>query len=190
MAWTVLHGREIGLSPLRWVLLVLALLLTINGILLAIRGGPLAAYWTRGSGVTLVVALQLLLLADWIIRLREKSLFSWRLRLPPTAARGAAAFLVALLIIPTVCALRWSSVVSDFRQTVTQHHGIIPSTAIPTSVGSSYLWDWTNTTMSVILRSSTNNAIVENTTTDPEPFSAKSAQEQVPPGFGWNRSGP
>jgi hypothetical protein len=190
MGWAVLQGRERGLSSLRWVLLVLAVPLIFNGIRLAIIDGPLAAYWTRGSGVTLVVALQLLLLADWIIPIRGWNLVSRPLRLPPSAARGATALLVALLIIPTVCALRWSTVVGDFRQTITQHRGIIPASAVPTSTGSSYLWDWTNTTMSVILRTSTNNAIVENTATDPAPFSTESAQEQIPSAYRWGGSGP
>jgi len=56
IGWAVLYGRPFGLSRLRWVLLVLAVPPTLSGIRLAITDGPLAAYWTRGSAVTLVAA--------------------------------------------------------------------------------------------------------------------------------------
>ena len=55
----------------------------------------------------------------------------WSIRLSAGATVGATAFLVALLVIPTVSALRWSTVVGDFRHTISQHHGVIPATDIP-----------------------------------------------------------
>ena len=162
IGWAVLYGRPFGLSRLRWVLLVLAVPSTLNGIRLAITGGPLVAYFSRGAALTLIVALQLLLLVDWTVRLRGMDPRIWSVRLSSGAATGAAAFLVALMIIPTVCALRWTTVIGDFRQTITQHRGVVPATDIPASPGSSYLWSWTNTTLSLILRSSSSNAVVEN----------------------------
>jgi hypothetical protein len=186
IGWAVLYGRPFGLSWLRWVLLVLAGASTLNGIRLAITGGPLAAYFTRGVAVTLVAALQLLLLVDWTIRLRGMDPRIWTIRLSSGAARGAAAFLVALMIVPTVSALRWSTVIGDFRQTVTQHKGVVPATEVPSSPGTSYLWSWTNPTLSLLLRSSSSNAVVENTTTDVVPFSVDSTEHQIPPAYGWS----
>lgn len=186
IVWAVLYGRPFGLSWIRWVLLVLAGVSTLNGIRLGITGGPLDAYFTRGAAVTSVAALQLLLLVDWTIGLRGMDPRIWRVRLSSGAARGAAAFLVALMIVPTVSALRWSTVVDDFRQTVTHQRGDVPQTAVPASSGSSYLWSWTNTTLSLLLRSSTSNAVVENTATDVVPFSLGSAESQIRPAYRWN----
>ena len=179
-----------GLSRLRWVLLVLAVPSTLNGIRLAITGGPLVAYFSRGAALTLVVALQLLLLVDWTVRLRGMDPRIWSVRLSSGAARGAAAFLVALMIIPTVCALRWSTVIGDFRQTITQHQGVVPATDIPASPGSSYLWSWTNTTLSLILRSSSSNAVVENVGTTVIPFNIDLTERQISPAYRWSRSAP
>jgi hypothetical protein len=153
---------------------------------LAITGGPLAAYFTRGAAVILVAAVQLLLLADWTIRLRGMDLRIWTIRLSSGAARGAAAFLVALMIIPIVSALRWSTVIGDFRQTVTQHQGVVSATEVPRSPGTPYLWDWTNPTLSLLLRSSSSNAIVENATTDVAPFSVDAAEHQISPAYRWS----
>ena len=186
IGWAVLYGRSFGLSKIRWILLVLAVASTLNGIRLGITGGPLAAYWTRGAAVTLIAALQLLLLVDWMVKLRGMDPLIWSIRLSPGAARGATAFLLALLIVPTVCALRWSTVLGDFRQTVTQHQGVVPSAEVPPSPGSSYLWSWTNPTLSLLLRSSSSNAIVENMTTGFTPFSVDSAEHQIPPAYRWS----
>jgi hypothetical protein len=191
LGWAVLYGRPFGLSSLRWVLLILAVPCTVNGIRLAIRDGAIAAYWSRGACLTLVVALQLLLLADWIIRLRGTDPVRLPVRLSPGAAKGAAVFLVVLLVVPTVCALRWSTFIGDFRQTIMQHKGIVPESDVPTRLGSSYVIDWTNTTLSVILRSSTNNAVVENATTaSVVPFGIDSAEQQIPPAYRWDSSMP
>ena len=186
LGWAVLYGREFGLSSLRWVLLILAVPCTVNGIRLAIRDGVIAAYWSRGACLTLVVALQLLLLADWIIRLRGTDPVRLPVRLSPGAAKGAAAFLVVLLVIPTVCALRWSTFIGDFRQTIMQHKGIVPESDVPSRLGSSYVIDWTNTSLSVILRSSTNNAVVENASTATVvPFGIDLAEQQIPLAYRW-----
>ena len=50
IGWAVLYGRSFGLSKIRWILLVLAVASTLNGIRLGITGGPLAAYWTARCG--------------------------------------------------------------------------------------------------------------------------------------------
>jgi hypothetical protein len=88
--WAVLYRRSFGLAKLRWVLLVVVVPLTVSGIALAIRDGPLAAYFTRGPCLVLVAGVQLLLLVDWIIRLWEPASKSWSVRLSSGAARGAA----------------------------------------------------------------------------------------------------
>lgn len=189
IGWAVLDGRP-ELGTLRWALLVLAVPLTLYGISLAIRGGPLAAYFTRGPCLALVAALQILLLVDWIIRLRGLASKNWAVKLSSHATWGSALFLVALMTIPIVCALRWSTVVGNFRQTITHHKGFIPVTSIATSAGSNYLWPWTNTTMSVLLRSSTSNAVVENTHTNPHiPFTIGSAEAQISATYRWERLG-
>ena len=100
-------------------------------------------------------------------------------------------FLVVLLVVPTVSALRWSTFIGDFRQTIMQHKGIIPESDVPTRLGSSYVFDWTNTTLSVILRSSTDNAVVENASTaSVVPFGIDSAEQQIPPAYRWDSSKP
>ena len=186
LGWAVLYGRAFGLSSLRWVLLILAVPCTVNGIRLAIRDGAIAAYWSRGASLTLVVVLQLPLLADLIIRLRGTDPVRLPVRLSPGAAKGAAAFLVVLLVIPTVCALRWSTFIGDFRQTIMQHKGIVPESDVPSRLGSSYVIDWTNTSLSVILRSSTNNAVVENASTATVvPFGIDLAEQQIPLAYRW-----
>jgi hypothetical protein len=186
IGWAVLYGRPFGLSKIRWILLVLAVAFTVGGIRLAIISGPLAAYLTRGAAVTFIAALQLLLFVDWIVKLRDMDPLIWSIRLSPGAARGATAFLVALLIVPTVCALRWSTVIGDFRQTVSQHHGDLPATDVPQSSGTPYLWSWTNTTLSLLLRSSSSNALVENTG-PPVPFPIDVAEWQIAPTYRWSR---
>ena len=102
------------------------------------------------------------------------------------SGQGSHRVLLALLIVPTVCALRWSTVLGDFRQTVTQHQGVVSSAEVPPSPGSSYLWSWTNPTLSLLLRSSSSNAIVENMTTGFTPFSVDSAEHQIPPAYRWS----
>ena len=97
------------------------------------------------------------------------------------------AFLVAIMIVPTVCAFRWSTVVGDFRSTITQRTGIIPVADIPTSPGKSYLLDWANATLSLVLRSSRSNAVVHNTDRRDSPFRVDSAEQQIPPEYGWGK---
>ena len=186
IGWAVLYRRPFGLSKIRWVLLVLAVAFTAGGIRLAISGGPLVAYWTRGAAVVLIGALQLLLLADWIVKLRNMDPLIWSIRLSAGATVGATAFLVALLIVPTVSALRWSTVVGDFRHTISQHHGVIPATDIPQSSGTPYLWIWTNTTLSLLLRSSPSNALVENIGPG-GPFSIEYAPFQIANTYRWSQ---
>jgi hypothetical protein len=189
IGWAVLHGNRSGLEWLRWALVALAVPLTLYGIFSAIRGGPLTAYFSRGPCLILVAALQLLLLFDWLIRIKRLGFTNWTVKLPPHATPVAAVFLVALMAIPIVSALRWSTVVDGFRQTITHRKGFVPASSI-TTADSSYLWPWTNTTMSVILRSSNSNAVVENTIADRLfPFSIGSAEQQLPAVYRWDRLG-
>ena len=190
IGWALLYRRAFTLGRLRWALLILAVPFTLYGIHLAVQEGPLSAYFTRGPSLVLIAALQLLLLVDWIIRRSGLESTNWTVQLSSHASLGAAVFLVALMTIPIVCALRWSTVIADFRQTITHQKGFVPETSISTSAGSSYLWSWTNATMSVILRSSSTNAVVENTSMDPlYPFSIGSAQQQISAVFRWDRLG-
>lgn len=94
-------------------------------------------------------------------------------------------FLVAVMIVPTVCAFRWSTVMGDFRSTITQRTGIVPAADVRTTLANTYLWGWTNTVLSLMVRSSSSNAIVENTTTDFVPFSVDSAEQQISPAYRW-----
>ena len=186
LVWALLNG--FGLAWLRWAILVLAVPFTVNGIRLAIRDGPLAAYWTRGAGIHLVVALT----APTSRRLDRPTQRTKARQLGDQAVIDhdtvATAFLVALLVVPTVCALRWATVISNFRETITQHEGIVPQSDVTRSAGTSYLWSWTNTTMSVILRSSNSNAVVENTDRNNLPFNLDRAQEQIPGGIPMDES--
>jgi hypothetical protein len=189
IGWAVLFGSPFRHARLRWAFLVAAVPFTLYGVLLGIRGGPLAAYLTRGPCLTLVAALQLALLIDWVIRVKGLDAKNWTVRLSSGASVGAALFLVSVMVIPIVCGLRWSTLVGDFRHTITNRRGIVPATDIPTSAGTPYLWSWTNTTMSVILRSSTDNAVVENTMTPRlVPFPIASAQQQLPGAYRWTMS--
>ncbi len=54
------------------------------------------------------------------------------------------------------------------------------------SSGSSYLWLWTNTTLSLLLRSSSSNAVVENTALRTVPFSAAVADFEIATTYRWN----
>lgn len=202
LGWAVLYGRLVGMQWIRWLILVLAVPFTFQGIRLAINDGPHAAFESRAAAATVIVALQLLLLADWltlrpelvnwlirnqlIVQREGTDEVSLAVRLSAGATRGAAAFLIALLIVPTVCAFRWSTVMSDFRSSITQHTGVVPAADVQTPFASTYLWGWTNTVMSLMVRSSSRNAIVENTTTDFVPFSLDSTEQQVSPVYRWN----
>ena len=186
LGWAVLYGREFGLSSLRWVLLILAVPCTVNGIRLAIRDGVIAGLLVARSVPDVgrrVAAPAPRRLDHQTQRNRPRALAR------PSVARrgkGAAAFLVVLLVIPTVCALRWSTFIGDFRQTIMQHKGIVPESDVPSRLGSSYVIDWTNTSLSVILRSSTNNAVVENASTATVvPFGIDLAEQQIPLAYRW-----
>ncbi len=186
VGWAVLYGRLSGVEWLRWLLLALAVPFTLLGIRSAINTGPYAAYTSRGMCVAVVAVLQLVLLVDWI-RLQRADEVSRGITLSTGATRGAAAFLVAVMIVPTICAFRWSTVIGDFRSTITQRTGIVPASDVPTTPAKSYLWPWTNTTLSVLLRSSNSNAVVENTDPLDAPFGADSAEKQIPPAYRWDK---
>jgi hypothetical protein len=206
LGWAVLYGRLSGLEWIRWIFLLVAVPVTLLGIHSAIRSGPFDAYSSRAMGVVVVVALQALLLADWIVGLQRTDAVNprsmpssirssvatiWAATRPVSlsrgAARGAAAFLVAVMFIPAVCAFRWSTVTDDFRSTITHHTGIVPAADVRTSLADTYLWSWTNSTLSVLLRSSTSNAIVENTSTMDIPFSDDRAEQQIPSTYRWGK---
>jgi len=193
VGWAVLYGRLFGVEWLRWLLLALAAPFTLLGIRLAINAGPYAAYSSRAMCLAVVVVLQVALLVDWRLvvlvnwlRLQRTDEARPEVRLSEGATRGAAAFLVAVMIVPTVCAVRWSTVIGDFRSTITQRTGVVPAADVTTTPAKSYLWPWTNTTLSVLLRSSNSNAVVENTDTRDAPFGADSAEKQLPPAYRWD----
>ncbi len=185
LGWVALHGRMAGMEWLRWSLLAVALPFIVFGIWLAIIDGPNAAYSSRATGLSVAAALQLALLVDWVLRRSDQARYSI---MPSTSAtRVATAFLVAVMIIPTVCALRWSTVIADFRSTITQRTGVIPAADIRTTP-ESYLWSWTNPTLSLVLRSSSNNAVVQNPTTNSfNPFSIDTAQRQILSEYRWGK---
>jgi hypothetical protein len=182
--WALLYRRIEHGEWLRWSLVALALLFTAAGVLSAIKAGPQDAYSARGFCVAVVTVVQVVFLIDWN-RMRRVGEADRSLGISAAAARGAAGFLVALMIIPTVYALRWSTVIGSFRTTITQHAGVVPDADVPTNLAVSYLWPWTNTTLSVLLRSSINDAVVENTGTM-NPFTVAEAEQQIPPSYRWD----
>jgi hypothetical protein len=183
LGWVALYGHA---DPewLRWPLLVPATVLTLLGIKSAIHTGPGAAYSARGFCVIIVVVLQVLLLIDW---LRPQWMESRNL--VPTVSQGgvlgATAFLVIVMVIPIVYAARWSSVIGEVRVTITDHAGVVPSSDVRTPLATTYLWAWTNPTLSLVLRSSSRNAVVENRDPSLGPFGATSAETQIPSAFRW-----
>ena len=183
VGWAALYGRMVGLEWLRWCLLAVAVPFVILGIGLAIHDGPVAAFSSRAVSLTVVAVLQIALLVDWILRRRDE--VGHAIRLSKGATRVATAFLVAVMVVPSVCALRWSTVIGDFRSTITQHTGTIPAADIPTTPAKSYLWDWTNTTLSLVLRSSSSNAVIRNTNPSFSPFSIDLVEQQIPPEYLW-----
>jgi hypothetical protein len=89
------------------------------------------------------------------------------------------------MVIPTVGALQWSTVEGAFRSTITGHRGVVPPGDVVTPLATTYLWPWTNTSMSLLLRSSTGDAIVTNS--DPiNPFAVAAAGSQIPPRYRWD----
>ena len=191
LGWAVLHGRGGGTTWIGWYLAVPGAVLTAFGIRSAITGGPTSAYESRGFCVIVIVVLQLLLLVGWA-RLRRPDSSDGsdgsdiRRSLPSGAAWGAAAFLVVLMLIPAVGALRWSAVVGAFRTTITTHSGTVPESRVESRLAGGYLWPWTNTTMSVVLRSSPGDAVVLNTIAD-NPIPIHRAQQQIAPDYTWGR---
>jgi hypothetical protein len=185
VGWVALYGRMAGIEWLRWSLLAVAIPFIVFGIWLAILNGPNAAYSSRATGLIVVAALQLALLVDWVLRRTDQA--SYAIRPSTSATRVATAFLVAVMIAPTVCALRWSTVIADFRSTISQRTGVIPATDLRTTP-ESYLWSWTNPSLSLVLRSSSSDAVVQNPTTNSfNPFSVDTAQRQIPPEYRWGK---
>jgi len=183
LGWAGLHGRGKRATWIGWALVVPAGLFTVFGIQSAVRAGPEAAYAARGFCVLVVLGSQLLLLIHWL-RCQRSEGSTDSLRLPVGATRGLAVFLVALMIIPTVCAVRWALVVDAFRSTITHNSGVVPAHDVRTPLATSYLWPWTNTTLSVVLRSSESSAVVANS--DPiNPFPRPAAEQQLPPHYTW-----
>jgi hypothetical protein len=185
VGWAVLHGRGDAATWIGWALLVPTVGFTLLGVQSAIHAGPAAAYAARGFSVALVVAVQLLLLVNWVLARRSHSA-AVPINLPTGAAWGAAAFLVVLMIVPTVGGLRWSTVVGAFRTTITTHTGLVPESRVETPLAATYLWPWTNTTMSVVLRSSADDATVLNTIPD-NPIPVYRAQAMLSPTYTWGR---
>jgi hypothetical protein len=184
VGWAALYGRIVDMEWIRWCLLSVSVPFTVLGIWTAIDGGPSAAYFSRATGLIAVAALQLALLVDWILQRTDRAEYAIR---PSTGAtRVAAAFLVVVMIVPTVCAFRWSTVIGDFRSTITQRTGVIPAADIRTPA-KSYLWSWTNPTLSLVLRSSVGNAVVENADPRHGPFDVDSAEQQIPPEYRWGQ---
>jgi hypothetical protein len=185
LGWAAFPVRDRGAAAawIRWALLVPAVLFSLLGIQSAVHAGPAAAYASRGFSVIVVVGVQFLLLIDWTL-IRWSAASSGPVRLPSGAAWGAAAFLVVLMVIPTVGALRWSTVVGAFRTTITTHSGTVSDSQVRSPLATTYLWPWTNTTMSVVVRSSADDAVVANS--DPvNPFPIALARYQISPRYTW-----
>ncbi len=183
LGWAVLQARGGGAAWIGWYLSVPGVVLVVLGVRSAITGGPASAYESRGFCVVVIVVLQLLLLVGWI-RARRPDDPPTAVHLPRGAAWGAVAFLVVLMLIPAVGALRWSTVVREFRTTITTHSGTVPESRVESRLAGGYLWPWTNTTMSVVLRSSPGGAVVLNTIDD-NPIPVHRAQQQIGPAYRW-----
>jgi hypothetical protein len=185
IGWCILYGRVPGAEWLRWALLAMAAILTGLGIRAGIHAGAEGAYQSRSLTVLVAVALQVLLFIVWIrVNRSQKSIPD--VGESTGSARAAAAFLIAVLLIPALGAARWSTVIDDFHSTVTQHTGDIPATAVSTSRDKSYLIPWADTSLSVLLRSSDPSAVIENRGHF-NPFSIGSAEKQIPRQYRWGR---
>ena len=185
VGWAALFGRVHYGPWIRWVLLAPAAYFTVVGIGAAIHGGPEAAYASRGFCVIVVVAAQVALFADWF-RLRRPHAIGATYRWSMGAAWGACVFCVAVMIIPTVCALRWSAVMGQFRTTITHHTGTVSADAVESPLAASYLWPWTNPLLSLAVRSSADDAVVANSA----PFASITVQSAgivVPPAYRWGK---
>jgi hypothetical protein len=75
-------------------------------------------------------------------------------------------------------------VIDDFHSTVTQRTGDIPAADVRPSLPKAYVIPWTDTSLSVLLRSSDSNAVIENTG-ELNPFSVGSAEQQIPSQYRW-----
>jgi hypothetical protein len=185
LGWAVLQARGGGAAWIGWYLSVLGVVLVVFGVRSAITGGAASAYGSRGFCVIVIVVLQLLLLVGWM-RARRPDDPPTPARLPPGSAWGAAVFLVVLMVVPTVGALRWSTVVRAFRTTITTHSEVVSESQVKTNLAGGYLWPWANTTMSVVLRSSAHDATVLNIVAD-NPIPIYRAQQQIAPAYRWGK---
>ena len=183
IGWALAQGLVGNAGRVRWLLHVLAVLFTSFGIGTAIRGGPRTAYASRGICVLVIVVVQVLLLFDWV-RLTRSATSNPGIRLSPGVTRGAAGFLVAVVVVPVVGAFNWSIVVGQFRSTITHRIGATPAEELPGRRDATYLWPWTNTTMSALLRSNVTNGVVANSDTI-NPFPMASTEGQIPPTYRW-----
>ncbi len=183
LGWILLYGHA---NPpwLRWPLLVPAVLFTSLGIQSAIHTGPSAAYSERAFCVIIVVVLQLLLAIDW---LHPRWMESRNLLpvLSRTSVWVAAGFLLVVMVVPIVYATRWSSVTRTFRATITHHTGVVPEAEVQTPLAKTYLWPWTNPTLSLLLRSSSGNAVVADKQPAFDPFKVASAESQISRAYRW-----
>jgi hypothetical protein len=183
VGWCILYGRVPGAEFLRWALLAFAILLTGLGIRAGIHAGAEGAYQSRSVTVVVVVVLQVVLVIDWI-RVRRTDERIPDLGESVGSARVAAIFLIVVLLIPAVGATRWANVIDDFHSTVTQRTGDIPAADVRPSLPKAYVIPWTDTSLSVLLRSSDSNAVIENTG-ELNPFSVGSAEQQIPSQYRW-----
>jgi hypothetical protein len=61
---------------------------------------------------------------------------------------------------------------------------VVSESTVKTHLAGGYLWPWANTTMSVVLRSSPDGAVVLNTIDD-NPIPVHRAQQQIGPAYRW-----
>lgn len=189
----------IALAPrsslvVRLPLLALACAWTGVAVVLAVRLGPGAGYVARAWWVVAVLLAQMALALLWWRDTRlSRPDGGDRERTPSQVwpAWLASGFLVACLAIPVGNAVLWWQGLADIRELITSRSGPLDPQSELSELGRRALWHWTNPGLSVVLRASSDGAILLDPDTAagrPAPwllFPSLEAQEQLAPEFVW-----
>lgn len=171
-------------GALRWALLVLGAAATA----LAVSGWtatPAVSFQARG-GAAMAASLAVLFL--WALWIRERLP-----AVPDTARAGGAAWLVVVPVV-FVAALtlsslggvaRWTCSVDAFRTEVDRAQGVVPEDEVLPADRRLVVWDWTSSSLSLIVRHEPGAGILVDRSPSWTPFPPAAARAQLDDEYTW-----
>jgi hypothetical protein len=147
--------------------------LATNGDGYRARGGTAIAALLTGSA----------LMALW--RLERRGRPSPRQR-PPAAAWIAVGFAIVPLVALVPRAERWGRSFDAFRTEVSARTGVVQAIDVLSPDRRQVLFDWTASSLSVVVRPRIGSAVLVDPRPSFEPFPPRGAHAQMPPRFRWH----